>query len=296
MKNIILILLALSVSACNIIKSKSDPPVCRSATPIGVTAVEPVRLLTRILVYGDGFGAGGIAESVAKQAGQTCKDLGGCHFGLYLGDIYRTGADTQKELEEKVLNPMRNWDFHMYFTLGNHEYAGDVQAFYDLAQEEDKIRLPCNQYQVTDDNSYTFMIIDTNWPEQAGQPGRVNNLCNAMGFRALVGHHPLWSNSEKSRADEEEKTRSYFEAPLRKCAHAVFSGHDHHGELIVNDGLVQVVEGRGGRSTREVLDVGQAWIEKGYGFAILEIPLLGFPALSFYNELGDVRFDHSFGL
>ncbi len=296
MKHFQIVLLALTLTACNIIKSKSDPPVCRSATPIGVTALEPVRVLTRIVLLGDSFGAGDMTDVVAKQIGVTCKDLGGCHFGLYLGDIYRTGANTQSQLEDKVLRHMEWWDFHMYFTLGNHEYQGDVQAFYDLAQKSDKIRLPCNQYQVTDDNSYTFMIIDTNWPEQAGQPRRVENLCNGMGFRALVGHHPLWSNGTKERKDDEEKTRSYFESGARKCAHAVFSGHDHHGELIIDDGLVQVVEGRGGRSTRDVLNVGQTWIEKGYGFAILEIPLLGFPKIVFHDESGGVRFDHSFGI
>ena len=111
-----------------------DPPKCSRV----LTALEPSRAVTTILVYGDGLGENERATRIAKQARKTCDSVGGCDFGLYLGDVYRTGADDLEELQEKVLAPLDpmflNSDWYTWLLYGNHEYQGNPQAYYELVK------------------------------------------------------------------------------------------------------------------------------------------------------------------
>jgi len=268
-----IIILVFLLPGCSLLTGKSDPPKCNT----NLTAIERERAVTRILGFGDGFGADR-AVTILKQARKSCDMLGGCHFGLYLGDVYLTGANSVSAFEKKILTPLEAVNFHFYLSLGNHEYRGNVQKYYDLIQKhKDKVRMPCNQYQVTDDATYTFRIVDSNHYTHKGQPAAMERMCNAVGFRAFVGHHPLWSNAAKKRNSEEKETRKHFESVMRRCSEAYFAGHDHHQELIVMEptdklpGIVQVVEGGGGRSLRDTDNVGQYFIREEYGYFVLEI-------------------------
>jgi len=301
MRLIALFLLSILTPSCTLWKHyimKPAPPVCSADTPLGVVALEPERDMTRILIYGDGLGKSPINVTVAKTARTVCDELGGCHFGIYLGDVYQSGANTLRELEEKVLGPMDAFDFHTYLTLGNHEYYGDPSAYYKLLKKQSKARLPCNQYFITDDSSYTFRVIDTNHPTQAAQVKAMEKLCSSPGFKAFVGHHPLWSSASKQRNSQEKNTREHFEKVIRKCGGVYFAGHDHHQELLVNANIVQVVQGGFGRSLRGVLEKtkGQKFIAKKYGFSVLEIPLdqSERPYLMFFDEQGKMLYPYEF--
>jgi len=289
-----LLLIVFLLPSCGLWKKyvdKPDPPMCR----LGITSVEPKRDLTRVLVYGDGL-PGGHTIEVAKRARKTCDALGGCHFGIYLGDVYLTGANTEKELAEKVLTPLSEFNFHSYMVLGNHEYYGTPQAYYDLLLKHKKARLPCNQYFISDESSYEIQVIDTNWPTQASQPKQIKKLCDAKGFKIVAGHHPLWSSGKKKRSAEEKKTRSHFEKQMKQCADVYLAGHDHHQELIINEGFVQVVQGGFGKSLRNIIKgtSGQKFVAKKFGFSLLEIPASGVPEISFYDIKGIFLFGHEF--
>lgn len=279
---------------------KPDPPVCNADTPIGVVALEPERDITRILIFGDGLGDSPMSVTVAKMARTVCDERGGCSFGIYLGDVYQSGANTEDEFAEKIQTVFDELNLHVYMAYGNHEYYGDPQAYYDLAKSSANVRLPCNQYFISDDHSYTFRVIDTNHPTQAAQPLNMAKLCDALGFHAFVGHHPLWSSGKTKRNSQEKKTRKHFEKVIRKCGDVYFAGHDHHGELlksVTEEGtIVQVIEGRFGRSRRSVIKGtdNQLWIAKGYGFSIFEIPLDGRPYLMFFDELGKMLYAYEF--
>jgi tartrate-resistant acid phosphatase type 5 len=192
--------------------------------------------ILRFVVIGD-TGKGNTGQYAVADAFVTlCDELGGCAFGLMLGDnIYDTGVDDTEDpqWQEKFELPYADVDFPLYATLGNHDYGAppvlqsfaggigidprraDAQVEYSAISE--KFMLPDTHYRFSQ-GPVEFTSLNTTslfWSD-------FSFIANFVGFtdendrmtdhlstwaeeatapwRLAFGHHPYLSNGRHGNA------------------------------------------------------------------------------------------------
>lgn len=231
-------------------------------------------------LIGDSFGTSK-ARKIARQALKTCPD---CTWLIYLGDVYPIGTTSLADYEKKVLAILLELEYPAFYpTIGNHEYLGSAKKYLEFTGK-------CHQYGIQQRNklpsaSIHAMSIDTNRLSRKTVDYARKWLCDPakQGIRILFGHHPLWSNSTKARAEEKSATREWLQDLAYSCTDIYLAGHAHHMELIWKSGIMTHVQGGGGRALRAVKKnvEGQLFVARKHGFSVLRKK-----DLIIYDELG----------
>lgn len=240
----------------------------------------------RLLVLGD-WGSGQIEQwQVAQGMDRIGRELGGFHAGLMLGDnFYPAGVDsvddpTWRDYFEQVYDTEQLGRLHWYPILGNHDYGGNAQAQVDYSRKNPRWHLPDAFWARTWNNAagtplVKIIAVDTNkeferWPEQMRFLDR--ELANAGNTPVVViGHHPIYTCG-KLGALPRVKTELRDKLVAAKVA-AYLAGHEHNHQLIVRDGLTQLIQGGGGKVLTPLIWKQQApgvvFAEEQYGFSVL---------------------------
>jgi len=240
----------------------------------------------RLLVLGD-WGSGQIEQwQVAQGMDRVARELGGFHAGLMLGDnFYPAGVDsvddsTWRDYFEEVYDTEQLGRLDWFPILGNHDYGGNAQAQIDYSRKNPRWHLPEYFWARSFKNAagaplVKIIGVDTNkeftrWEEQMRFLDR--ELASAGSTPVIViGHHPIYTCG-KLGALPRVKTELRDKLLAAKVA-AYLAGHEHNHQLIVRDGLTQLVQGGGGKVLTPVIwkdtAKGVVFAQEAYGFSVL---------------------------
>lgn len=195
----------------------------------------------RFVALGDTGKGNERQRKVGRAIGRTCESLGGCAFGILLGDnIYPSGAESVDDpaFVRTFEEPYGELPFPWWVILGNHDYGGNGrgtepqrgQVQLDYAHRNPKWRLPAPYYSFTagpvdffalDTNSiflsdFSMLLTDlvsdlpvfaqraTDQTEQlAGEIAR-----SRQPWRIALGHHPYVSNGRHGDAGQYDRVPS----------------------------------------------------------------------------------------
>ena len=269
-----------------------------AADPLAVD--DPDRV--RFVALGDA-GKGNVTQRQVGEAIVRHCEARGCDFVVLLGDlVYPRGLDgpDDPDAERLIVAPYAKASVPVVAVLGNHDYAhggNRKRASFMLqwAATRDDVVLPGHAYWTTAGPA-TFVALDTAdamrfgaQPQRAWLEGVLDALDDERWIVA-VGHHPRWSNGPHGNAGTYEgwtgipwvsgrSVRTLLE-PLHERADLYLAGHDHSRQFIDNEGMLQIVSGAGGSSTRLVdrgndtrfatATPGFVWIELGRNRGRLE--------------------------
>lgn len=219
------------------------------------------------LVMGD-WGRNGAyyQKEVAEQMTRAAVTMD-AEFIVSVGDnFYPSGVQSVDDPQwyqsfENIYNshPLnRDW----YVVLGNHDYAGNIQAQIDYTSRSRRWQMPATYYskkvelEVGKELLLVFMdtnpfmdsyyekggMFKTNLQQQDTAAQRkwlsetLRDTSAAIQWRIVVGHHPLYTggkrvNSEDTRAFE-QKFRQFFDAHK---VDAYLCGHEHDLQVIRPD-------------------------------------------------------------
>ncbi|MHC4842007.1 MAG: metallophosphoesterase [Planctomycetota bacterium] len=241
----------------------------------------------RICVIGD-WGSGQIEQwQVAQGIEKVAKRLGGFHAGLSMGDnFYPNGVDSVEDSTwrvyfEEVYDTPHISQLCWYSILGNHDYSGNAQAQIDYSVVSNgRWHLPHPWYQhdfVGSDGQTVLTIIgvDTNdgdcdWQAQIDWVRE-----NMVGWKKTVhplvafGHHPIYSDGkhDASQVVIDELYPLLLEAGID----LYLCGHDHNGQMILEDGIGHAVIGHSGKTLHPVNKPKEhlLYSVEDYGFGVL---------------------------
>jgi acid phosphatase len=217
---------------------------------------------------------------------RAARESGGFHAGLMLGDnFYPAGVSSTddplwREYFEQVYDTEHLGRLHWYPVLGNHDYAGNAQAQIDYSRKNPRWHLPDAFWARTWNNAAGKPLVkviglDTNreftrWPEQMRFLDR--ELADAGSTPVIViGHHPVYTCG-KLGALPRVKTELRDKLVAARVA-AYLAGHEHNHQLIVRDGLTQLIQGGGGKTLTPLIwrheAKGVIFADESYGFSVL---------------------------
>lgn len=216
------------------------------------------------LVMGD-FGRMGEyhQKTVADELARTAIAIDP-EFIISVGDnFYPTGVESVDDPQwkysfEDIYTPLSlhtDW----YVALGNHDYAGNIQAQIDYSKISRRWQMPAPYYKETfemdNGDKLLMVVIDTNpyikkYYERGGY--FKNNLAKqdtlaqnkwieeALGdkdpkikWKIVVGHHPLYSGGKRKTSAETEDIRIKFAKLFDKYkVDAYLTGHEHDLQII----------------------------------------------------------------
>jgi tartrate-resistant acid phosphatase type 5 len=145
-----------------------------------------------------------------------------------------------------------------YVVLGNHDYAGNVQAEIDYSKISRRWHMPSRYYaidQLLDDDKTkaTFVFIDTNplndeyyeddhrskviTQDTTRQLKWIDSVLTASNatWKFVIGHHPLYTGGK--RVEDKPFVRHHLEKLFKKHkVDAYFCGHEHDLQYIKPEG------------------------------------------------------------
>lgn len=235
--------------------------------------------VTRFVAIGDQGTGSDTQRQVADSIGRVCTSLGGCDFGLLLGDnFYDSGVDAVDDslFMMYFVIPYGDLAFPFYSILGNHDLGGDGlgvdldpnKADYQIEYSAMNPQwiMPAEYYEFTEGPLY-FVGLNTtdvffsrdddqrqdipNWVQNAGAPWKI-----------AFGHHPYISNGPHGNAGEYEGTpfvpvvnganvKDFMESVVCGNFDFYICGHDHSRQDLVetcNDTQF-IVSGAGAKTT-----------------------------------------------
>jgi len=260
------------------------PPVVIPADPDTLTQI-------RFIAVGDA-GSGQLDQHrVARAMSSAIAAKGGADFVVLLGDnFYGHGVqslnDPQWRYKFENLYTGRYMDaLPFYAVLGNHDYAGNVQAqigYTWFQGGSNRWRMPQANY--SKDFGHTsgrpllrIVFLDTNGSaraimQQADFLKREMNRSPRPLWRIVVGHHPVRS---VARHGESETLVAHLLPALQEVAADLYiAGHDHNLQLLnVPEEPSYVVAGGGGKSIYPIAEVNAALLfgQETLGFSLLEL-------------------------
>ena len=286
----------------------SDPP-----------DMDPPGVMIRFVAIGDQGTGSETQRNVGAAIGTVCASLGGCDFGLLLGDnFYNSGVDSVDD-SLWVTNfevPYGNLGFPFYASLGNHDLGGDGLGI-DLDQNKANYQIdygamnpqwimPSRYYDFTIGPAH-FVALDTTkifFGDDSNQrqdvPGMIANAGN--NWRIAFGHHPYYSNGPHGNAGtyegipaninpipyvSGEEVQSFMEDHICGQVDFYICGHDHSRQDLVPDcqGTQFIVSGAGAKTT-ELEGNNPAHFESDVeGFLLAEVTDTTF-LIRFYDEAG----------
>ncbi len=233
----------------------------------------------RFVAIGD-VGTGSPTQiKVGQSIGTVCNALGGCDFGLLLGDnVYDSGVDSVNDARftNFFVVPYGHLSFPFYVVLGNHDLGGDGlgldldfnKANYqiDYSQQNQQWKMPARHYQVDQDALWLVGLNTTDvfFDQADNQKADVLNwLSNAPNDRWKIafGHHPYISNGRHGNAGEYEglpfvpiangqAVKEFMDDTVCGKFDMYICGHDHNRQdLVATCGTEFIVSGAGAKTT-----------------------------------------------
>ncbi|WP_371376489.1 metallophosphoesterase [Thalassotalea aquiviva] len=147
-----------------------------------------------------------------------------------------------------------------YWTVGNHDYEGSINAIVELSEKQSQIHFPYRYYQKSiskGEISVNLFAVDTTafilGAEQLDQLAWLNEaLAKSQSQTNLIfGHHPIVSNGKHGGSDilkaGLQSLLKSFKVPL------YLSGHEHNLEYIESSELPNyLISGAGGAKLRSI--------------------------------------------
>lgn len=296
-----------------------DEPVDSGASDMGS---EPARFVRFVAIGDTGTGSETQAR-VGQSIGDVCGQLGGCDFGMLLGDnVYDSGVSSVDDalFQSMFVVPYGHLDFPWYVVLGNHDLGGDglgVDLDFDKADYQigysamnPKWVMPDKFYQVDKDPVWmvglntTDAFFSQDDDQRDTLPGWLANAPTDR-WRVAFGHHPYISNGRHGNAGEYEGlpfvpiangegVKRFIEDHVCGKFDVYLSGHDHNRQdLGEKCGTTFIVSGAGAKTT-EIKDRGNDthFEIDTEGFAVLEVTPTTFK-VAFYDELGTLEHERT---
>ena len=241
----------------------------------------------RICILGD-WGSGQIEQwEVARGMENVAHEVGGLHGVISTGDnFYPDGVNsitdsTWRVYFEEVYDTPHIGPLRWYTILGNHDYSGDAQAQIDYSDVSDgRWYLPHPWYQHDFKGSdgqtvLTIIGVDTNDKDCDWQAQLKWVRENIVAWQAIehplvaFGHHPIYSDGKHDASDV--VIDELYPLLLAAGIDLYLCGHDHNGQMIIEDGIGHAVVGHGGKELHPVHRKKNhlLYSVEDYGFAIM---------------------------
>lgn len=245
------------------------------------------------LVFGD-FGTGTTSQTTVAATMRRYCTTATCDFVLGMGDnFYPKGVKSVDDPKWKThfMDPYGPLNLIFYASLGNHDYAGDVQAQVAYSKKNSLWFMP-NRYYRFEKEGATFYALDTNEFTSAQQTWLSNQLDQAKtGWRIAYGHHPIYSYGE--HGDTEELIDDLL-PKLRKRADFYFCGHEHDKQVLTaEDGLILMVSGAAAQTRPTKSGARTLYASSTLGFAHVTLDS-DLATLRFIDKDGKVEYQRSF--
>ncbi len=282
------------------------------------TKTPPVEIL-RFVVIGDQGTGSQNQYDVGIAMGNVCTALGGCDFGLLLGDnFYSSGVSsvTDDMFNTHFALPYAPVDFPFYAVLGNHDLGGDGlgidldrdKAKYqiDYSQTNPKWQMPAEYYSFNAGPVF-FAALDTTDIFFRGDDAQERDIpawaaASNAPWKIAFGHHPFISNGKHGNAGEYDGVKfipiangEYIEDFVkdRICGKYDFylAGHDHsRQDLVAKCGTEFIVSGAGAKTTEIKGDNPNHFQSDEVGFLLMEATT-NTMKIQFYDKSGNL--DHT---
>ncbi len=238
----------------------------------------PPPTVLRFVVIGDQGTGSQNQYDVGISMGQVCTALGGCDFGLLLGDnFYQSGVSS---VDDEMFNthfamPYSPLDFPFYVVLGNHDLGGDGAGFdldrnkanyqIDYSNVNPKWQMP-NVYYSFDAGPVFFAALDTTDIFFKGDSAQERDIpawaaASTAPWKIAFGHHPYISNGKHGNAGDYdglefipvvngEDIEEFVSNHICGKYDFYLAGHDHsRQDLVAKCGTEFIVSGAGAKTT-----------------------------------------------
>lgn len=232
----------------------------------------------RFVAIGDTGEGNDTQRRVGASMGRVCLALGGCDFGLLLGDnFYNSGVDSVEDARFNTMfvEPYGPLGFPFHPVLGNHDYGGEGAGIepwkgsrqVDYSAVNPQWVMPSTYYQV-EHAPVWLMALNTTavfWGVGDAQENDVPGWIDAApvgSWKIAFGHHPYLSNGKHGNAGSYDsvpdfipyapggKVKDFVEAVLCGKVDAYICGHDHdRQDLEATCGTQFLVSGAGAKTT-----------------------------------------------
>lgn len=198
------------------------------------------------------------------------------------GDLVNDGNSQSQWNTFNAITAQLRAEALFYPALGNHEMNSPL--YYN------NFELPNNERWYSVDTEYFhFIILDSNTAMGAGSEQYawlVNDLQNAdenNKFIFVVFHHPIYTS--RSYSDDADKVNNLVPLFETYGVDAVFNGHVHSYERLVNDNVLYFITGSAGGTLRDKVRTHpySKFFLKTYGYFIIKF-LDGNMILTFYDD------------
>lgn len=263
------------MTVADMIADMVDPP---DMTDMMVD-MPPVMEVRRFVAIGDTGTGSDMQIKVGQSIGKACLDLGGCDFGMLLGDnAYDSGFDDENDPKfvDFFERPYGHLGFPFYAVLGNHDLGGnglgvsldlkkgDYQVLY--GQRNPQWKMPAKYYQVQEGPVWmvglntTDIFFDRDRDQRRDVQGWLNSAPQ-RGWKIAFGHHPYISNGPHGNAGRYEglpfvpiangeHVQSFMEDIVCAQFDIYLCGHDHNvQDLKKICGTEFIVSGAGAKTT-----------------------------------------------
>ena len=301
----------------NVVRDMGTEPDQKTAPDLPVSGD-----MIRFVAIGD-QGEGNTEQyQVGQSIGTVCTALGGCDFGLLLGDnFYDSGVEDVNDqmFMTHFAMPYGHLPFPFYVVLGNHDLGGDGlgidldfnKANYqiDYGALNPKWIMPSRHYAFEmgpacfialnttdiffnrDDDQYTDI---PNFLAQANTPWKI-----------AFGHHPYYSNGKHGNAGEYdqvpfipiangEHVKDFIEDNICGQVDFYLCGHDHSRQDLMStcQGTQFIVSGAGAKTTELRGDNPSHFEVELEGFLLMELTETS-AKIQFYDLDGNLEHTRS---
>ena len=199
----------------------------------------------------------GLGKTIASLKNIPGKEL---DFLVLGGDnFYETGVtsvtDPQFTHTYKKYFDLISPSIPRYVVLGNHDHLGDALAQVLYGQHDSTWNLDYYFYSKmfrSDSVSICGLFLDTDRIDQAGQlafiPATLGSReCQEADYIIVFGHHPLYSRGGHGDSPSLQSSLGI----VFKTYHvdAYIAGHDHIFDFLVNEDIMHIVSGAGGKKS-----------------------------------------------
>lgn len=272
----------------------------------------------RFVVLGDTGEPTEALFSVVRSAVRWCRaddTRPACAFGLLLGDnFYEDGvvSVTDPLWQTAFREPFAPFGelagFRLYAVAGNHDWrakqAGiDAQIAYSHSSANDQAlwSMPAKNYEIPGLPDWLHVAGLDSVSLIDGDTAFVEALARDMarrrtGWNFAFAHHFVMSTGLHAKTIErDDEVLAERIAPLVDAGlDVLFSGHDHHQEILADGRLGQIIVGSSSRSRalrRTEYSRYSEWAREGFGFAIVDVTRTSL-VVAFFDENGERVYEH----
>ncbi|MGB7344568.1 MAG: metallophosphoesterase [Pirellulaceae bacterium] len=173
------------------------------------------------------------------------------------------------------------FDCPFYPTLGNHDYAGNIDAQVEYSQRSDRWKMPALYYKVrheSEGQTLDLFVIDSN-TIVSGQPSADDQIAwldselaaSDAQWKIVMGHHPIITGGEHGPSQiMQDRFAPLF---IKHNVDIYAAGHEHDLQMLdSNQGWLQVISGSGSkiRSTTWIDSTQFAAAKPGFAWLLVQ--------------------------